>query len=67
MVGARGDLARLLIAAAAATLAGLLTPVATGAILGIERGTLCPEADADEGTRAEAIAAWRRWRDARNR
>ena len=35
MVGARGDLTRLLIAAAAATLAGLLTPVATGAILGI--------------------------------
>ena len=35
IVGARGDLARLLIAAAAATLAGLLTPVATGAILGI--------------------------------
>ena len=35
IVGAGGDLARLLIAAAAATLAGLLTPVATGAILGI--------------------------------
>ena len=35
IVGAGGDLARLLVAAAAATLAGLLTPVATGAILGI--------------------------------
>lgn len=35
MLGAEGDLARLLVAAAAATLAGLLTPVATGAILGI--------------------------------
>ena len=35
MVGAGRDLARLLIAGALATLAGLLTPVATGVILGI--------------------------------
>ena len=35
LVGARRDLARLLIAGAAATVAGLLTPVATGVILGI--------------------------------
>ncbi|SEO35766.1 NHLM bacteriocin system ABC transporter, ATP-binding protein [Rhodospirillales bacterium URHD0017] len=35
LVGSRRDLARVLIATAAVTLAGLLTPVATGAILGI--------------------------------
>ena len=34
MFGVRGDIARLLAAPAAATLAGLLLPVATGAILG---------------------------------